>query len=255
MVRIESPAKLTLSLKVVGVRNDGYHLIDAEMVALDIADIITITDAPTTQITVSGAYASGIATDHTNLVSKALSALGRTAQVHIEKNIPHGGGLGGGSSNAAAIFRWANNDDAHLAASIGADVPFSLRGGRARVEGIGEKVSSLVFEARDITLFIPPVHTPTPLVYRMWDEMGGPHNDGGNDLEPAALRAVPELVDWKEKIQAAIGHAPHLAGSGSTWFTYGHIPVPHATASGLQVVHTTTRPDAGRVVEHRDGGN
>lgn len=255
MVRIESPAKLTLSLKVVGVRNDGYHLIDAEMVALEIADIITITDEPTTQIVVSGMYASGIATDESNLVHKALSAIGRTAHVHIEKNIPHGGGLGGGSSNAAAIFRWANIDDLNLAATIGADVPFSLRGGRARVEGIGEKVAPLAFEARDVTLFIPPVHTPTPLVYRMWDEMGGPHSERGNDLEPAALRAVPALADWKEKIQTAIGHEPFLAGSGSTWFTHGHVQVPSAKAWGLQVVHTTTRPDAGRVVEHRDGEN
>ena len=255
MITIESPAKLTLSLSVVGTRTDGYHLIDAEMVALSLADVITIADAPTTHIEIFGPYAKGIAADESNLVHKALRAVGRTAHVHVEKNIPHGGGLGGGSSNAAAIFRWAHVNDMKRAASIGADVPFSIVGGRARVHGIGEHVDPLPFVARDITLFIPPVHTPTQLVYRTWDEMGAPTGDNNNDLEPAALRAVPELAIWKSRISEAIGRMPTLAGSGSTWFAMGHIDLDAATVPGLQVVHTTTRPDAGRVVEHQDGEN
>lgn len=252
---IESPAKLTLSLSVVGTRADGYHLIDAEMVALSLADVITITDAPTTRVEIFGPYADGIVADESNLVHKALRAVRRNAHVHIEKNIPHGGGLGGGSSNAAAIFRWAGLHDMSLAASIGADVPFSLVGGRAHVHGIGEHVDPLPFVAHDITLFIPPVHTPTPLVYRTWDDMDGPEGENNNDLEPAALRAVPELATWKNRIADAIGQIPRLAGSGSTWFAMGHIDMNAAAVPGLQVVHTTTRPDAGRVVEHRDGEN
>jgi 4-diphosphocytidyl-2-C-methyl-D-erythritol kinase len=255
MMFLESPAKLTLSLRVVGVRTDGYHLIDAEMVALDIADHITIVDADTTQISLTGPYAQGIATDASNLVHRALSLAGRTAHVTIHKNIPHGGGLGGGSSNAAAILRWARFTDRELAATIGADVPFSLIGGRAQVQGIGEIVHPLVYEPRDITLLIPPVHTPTPLVYRTWDEMGGPTSDGLNDLEPAALQAVPELALWRERISQALGQQPHLAGSGSTWFVYGHASTPTEGLEGLQVVHTTTRPDAGRVEEHLKGEN
>lgn len=254
MMFVESPAKLTLTLRVVGVRNDGYHLIDAEMVALDLADHITITESDTTQISVAGPYAAGIATDATNLVHRALSLVGRTASVAIHKNIPHGGGLGGGSSNAAAILRWAQFTDLDVAATIGADVPFSLSGGRARVQGIGELVEPLAYEHRDITLLIPPVHTPTPLVYRTWDEMGGPTGEALNDLEPAALRAVPELARWRERITEALGQEPHLAGSGSTWFVYGHASAPTEGVEGLQVVHTTTRPDAGRVEEHLGGG-
>jgi 4-diphosphocytidyl-2-C-methyl-D-erythritol kinase len=255
MIVVESPAKLTLTLRVVGVRNDGYHLINAEMVALDLADHITITTSDTTQISVAGPYAEGIATDATNLVHRALSLAGRTASVTVHKNIPHGGGLGGGSSNAAAILRWAHFTDLTLAATIGADVPFSLSGGRARVQGIGEIVEPLAYEHRDITLLIPPVHTPTPLVYRTWDEMGGPTGEGLNDLEPAALRAVPELARWRERITEVLGQEPHLAGSGSTWFVYGHASTPTKGFEGLQVIHTTTRPDAGRVEEHLDGGN
>ncbi len=255
MMFLESPAKLTLSLRVTGVREDGYHLIDAEMVALDLADHITITQADTTHISLTGPYAQGIATDATNLVHRALSLVGRTAHVAIHKNIPHGGGLGGGSSNAAAILRWAQFTNLELAATIGADVPFSLTGGRAQVQGIGEFVHPLVYERRDITLLIPPVHTPTPLVYRTWDEMGGPTSDGLNDLEPAALHAVPELALWRERISHALGQEPHLAGSGSTWFVYGHVSTPTEGLEGLQVIHTTTRPDAGRVEEHLKGEN
>jgi 4-diphosphocytidyl-2-C-methyl-D-erythritol kinase len=254
MMFFESPAKLTLTLRVVGVRNDGYHLIDAEMVALDLADHITITDSDSTHISLAGPYAEGIATDASNLVHRALSLVGRTASVTIHKNIPHGGGLGGGSSNAAAILRWAQCADLELAATIGADVPFSLTGGRARVQGIGEIVEPLAYEPHDITLLIPPIHTPTPLVYRTWDEMGAPTGDALNDLEPAAMRAVPELARWRERITQALGQEPHLAGSGSTWFVYGHAKTPTEGLEGLQVVHTTTRPDAGRVEEHLNGG-
>lgn len=250
MTTVESPAKLTLSLRVTGVRHDGYHLIDAEMVALDIADLVTIEESDRITIAVSGPYCDGIATDHTNLVHKALTTLDRTASVHIEKNIPHGGGLGGGSSNAAAVFRWAGSrDDMESAARIGADVPFSILGGRARVTGIGERLEALDHRPMDLTLFVPPVHTPTPLVYRTWDEMGGPVGDNGNDLEPAALRAIPELATWRSRIIEAVGVEPRLAGSGSTWFTLGHVALDGI--DGLQVVHTTTRPDAGRVVTVR----
>ncbi len=247
MIRLEAPAKLTLTLSVTSVRADGYHLIDAEMVALDIADVVTIEDADSTSITIDGPFAEGIPTDESNLVHKALALTGRSARVHISKNIPHGGGLGGGSTDAAAILRWANFTDHAAAAAVGADIPFSLVGGRAHVSGIGEIVQPLPYESRDITLLIPPVHVSTPLVYKTWDAMGGPRGDNGNDLEPAALAAVPELREWRQRIAEALGQTPYLAGSGATWFVYGHAPDISGQVTGLGVVHTTTRPDPGRV--------
>ena len=247
MIRLEAPAKLTLTLTVTGVRADGYHLIDAEMVALDIADIVTIKEASTTSITLDGPFADGIPTDESNLVHKALALTGRSAHVHITKNIPHGGGLGGGSTDAAAILRWAHFTDTTAAANVGADIPFSLTGGRAQVSGIGEIVRPLPFDARNITLLIPPVHVSTPLVYKTWDAMGGPRGEHGNDLEPAAVAAVPELAEWRQKIADALGQTPMLAGSGATWFVNGHVPDISGQVAGLRVVHTTTRPDAGRV--------
>lgn len=248
MTTLEAPAKLTLTLAITGVRADGYHLIDADMVALSLADTVRINDSDTTHITVSGPFADGIPTDESNLVHKALALVGRTAHVHIEKNIPHGGGLGGGSTNAAAILRWANASDPTRAATLGADVPFSLTGGRARVTGIGDVVTALPHEDMDLTLFIPPLHVPTPLVYARWDSLGGPRGDNGNDLEPAALAAVPELADWRDRIEQIYGVRPHLAGSGATWFARGHLTTTAPVPNGLVVVHTTTRPDAGRVV-------
>ena len=245
---VEAPAKLTVSLRVTGVRNDGYHLIDAEMVALAIADTLAIDESPSTSIEVVGPFADGVPTDDSNLVHRALALTGRTAHVVIDKQIPHGGGLGGGSTDAAAILRWAGFTDTVAAAGIGADIPFSMHGGRARVTGIGENVEPMEHVARDITLLIPPVHVSTPLVYRTWDQMGGPTGDQDNDLEPAAIRAVPELAQWRDRIADAVGRRPQLAGSGATWFVDGHVQVPSGSVPGLVLVHTTTRPDAGRVV-------
>jgi 4-diphosphocytidyl-2-C-methyl-D-erythritol kinase len=248
VITIESPAKLTLTLAVAGVRDDGYHLIDAQMVSLELCDLITIEAAGTTSITVDGPYASGVPTDESNLVFKALTLAQRTARVHVTKNIPHGGGLGGGSTNAATILRWADFTDLTAASRIGADIPFCMVGGRAQVGGIGEIVHSLEFTPRDITLFIPPVHVPTPAVYRMWDSMGGPESDFDNDLEPAALQAVPELAVWRDRIEEVIGQRPRLAGSGATWFAPGHVEIPANSLGECAFLHTKTRPDAGRVV-------
>lgn len=248
MISLEAPAKLTLSLRVTGVRADGYHTIDAEMVALDLADIVRIAPSDTISITSHGPFAEGVPTDETNLVHKALTLLQRTATVELEKNIPHGGGLGGGSTDAAAVFRWANFLQPVEAAQLGADIAFSLFGGRAHVSGIGEVIEPMPFVEMPLTLFVPPVHVSTPLVYKTWDQLGGPRGELDNDLEPAALAAVPELATWRNQIEDAFGVRPHLAGSGATWFAHGHLTPQRETPQGLVVVHTTTRPDAGRVV-------
>ena len=242
MTKIIAPAKLTLSLVITGVRSDGFHLIEAEMVSLDIADVIDINDADTTTITVSGPFATGVPTDESNLVSRALVLAGRTAQVHIEKNIPHGGGLGGGSTDAAAVLKWAQWTDVAATAGLGADIPFCLVGGRAMVTGIGEIVSPLPYEARNVTLFLPPMSAPTPVVYREWDALGGPKGPNGNDLEPAAVSAFPELGKWRDRVETAIGSTLYLAGSGSTWFTDGHVHQGLNQIPDVQVVYAVTRP-------------
>ncbi|MCU1377553.1 MAG: ispE, partial [Acidimicrobiales bacterium] len=121
-----APAKLTLSLRVTGTRPDGYHLIDAEMVALDLADELTFADGD--GLEVLGASGLPVPADDDNLVRRALRMVGRTAHVRLVKRIPAGAGLGGGSADAAAVLRWAGCHDVAAAVSLGADVPFCLLG-------------------------------------------------------------------------------------------------------------------------------
>ncbi|MFM7063389.1 MAG: 4-(cytidine 5'-diphospho)-2-C-methyl-D-erythritol kinase [Actinomycetes bacterium] len=237
-VRLLAPAKVTLSLRVTGVRDDGYHLVDAEMVLVDLYDELEVDPEGHGLVVVdrAGTERQG---DDDDLVVRALELAGRTAGVRLHKRIPAGAGLGGGSADAAAVLRWAGIDDLDLAARLGADVPFCLAGatgtGRAQVAGIGEVVAALPFVPRTLTLLTPPLHCSTPVVYRAWDQLGGPQGEHGNDLEPAALTAFPELARWRDVLGDATGERPRLAGSGSTWFVEGAHVVPGAD---VQVVHT-----------------
>ncbi len=211
-----------MSLRVTGLRGDGYHLIDAEMVSLDLADELTF--GPGWGVKVVEGLDLGDVDPQDNLVGRALEAVGREAHVSLVKRIPAGGGLGGGSSDAATVLRWAGCEDLEIAASLGADVPFCLHGGRARVRGIGEVLDPLPFVPRTVTLATPPFGCSTPAVYAAWDELGGPTADGPNDLEPAALAVEPRLARWRDALGSATGQVPRLAGSGSTWFVDGDYP-------------------------------
>lgn len=235
-----APAKLTVSLRMTGVRADGFHLVDAEMVALDFGDTLTFSDGDNLTMEIASTASRGlpVVLDSQNLVARALRFVGRSARVHVVKRIPAGGGLGGGSADAAAVLRWAGcvgDDDVRAAAALGADVSFCVRGGRARVRGIGEQIDALAYETRTYTLLTPPFGVSTPAVYRMWDALGGPTGDGPNDLEAAAIAVEPRLAEWRGRLGDATGRTPVLAGSGSTWFVPG-------TFSGPDLVAATTVP-------------
>ena len=219
-----APAKLTVSLRVTGVRHDGYHLIDAEMVTLDYGDVLEIGEGDGLEVV--GPWAAGVPVGEENLVRRALAATGRRALVRLDKRVPAGAGLGGGSADAAAVLRWAGCRDLDVAAELGADVPFCLVGGRARVRGFGEALEPLPFVDRTFTLLVPPLPVDTARVYRAWDEMGGPPAPDGsvNDLEPAALEVEPALAEWRDRLARATGRRPQLAGSGGSWFVEGEFP-------------------------------
>lgn len=221
-MNIFAPAKLTVSLRITGVRADGYHLIDAEMVTLNFGDDIKIEPAPTTSVSVIDSRTGNeMVLSGENLVTKALELLNLTAKVQIEKRIPPGAGLGGGSADAAAVLRAAGFTDYEKASQLGADVSFCLRGGRARVSGIGEVIEPLPELFRNWTLQTPPFGCATADVYKKWDELGAPRGENENDLEPAAMMVEPRLAKWRAELESFTKQKARLAGSGSTWFVAG----------------------------------
>lgn len=234
-VTVLAAAKVTLSLRVTGVREDGLHLVDAEMVTVDLADELVVDpDGDGLEVVDEAGRGLPVPDDGTNLVRRALDLASRTAGVRLTKRIPAGAGLGGGSADAAAVLRWAGYADPVGASRLGADVAFCLVGGRARVTGIGELLEPLPHVDRTLTLLTPPFGCSTPAVYRAWDELGGPSAPGPNDLEPAALAVEPRLAEWRDRLGDASGATPVLAGSGSTWFVEG----AHPGVDGAVVVRT-----------------
>ncbi len=241
---LRAPAKLTRSLRIVGVRDDGYHLLEAEMATVDLADDLEIEegaagfeiidevawvtpagetvsrepDGTSAAVRVPAPSAGVVPDGPANLVTRALAAAGRRARVRLVKRVPAGAGLGGGSSDAAAVLRWAGALDPALAAALGADVPFCLLGGRALVRGTGELVEPLGYEEFTAVIVTPGLGVSTPEVYRAWDALGGPAGDNGNDLEPAALVVEPRLAWWRDLLSDVAAERPRLAGSGGTWY-------------------------------------
>ncbi len=227
VTRLIAPAKLTLSLRVTGVRSDGYHLIDAEMVSINLCDELLLSKGSDLVVRSAGSGLEIPVTEN-NLVTRALDLVDRKAGVAIEKKIPAGAGLGGGSADAAAILRWAGFDDPIAASALGADVAFCLQGGRARVQGIGELIDPLPHLDQEITILIPPIGISTPEVYRTWDELNGPTGPHGNDLEDAAVEVEPQLAEWRDILSEATGMRARLAGSGGAWFVEGrHETIVH----------------------------
>ncbi len=238
-----APAKLTLSLRVTGTRPDGYHLIDSEMVTINLFDTLTFEPGRGIATVDNVVGAQGLyemPESAANLVHQALVRVGRDVAVRLVKTIPIGAGLGGGSADAAAVLRWAGRTEIATAARLGSDVPFCVSGGRARVTGVGEVVEPLEFQDRRFVLLIPPIVVDTGSVYKMWDSLAwtgggvrtanGSGNGagvagrvarGGNDLEAPAVAAAPELARWRDALGDLTGRSPRLAGSGSTWFVEG----------------------------------
>ncbi len=261
---VVAPAKLTVSLRVGPVRADGYHEIDAEMVTLNLADELAFDDGGSgiTVVADDDVRVADLPEPSGNLVARALASCRRTAGVRLAKRIPLGAGLGGGSADAAAVLRWAECADPEVAARLGSDVPFCVVGGRARVQGVGERITPLPFEERQYLLLLPPFGVDTGEVYRAWDRLdmagadsGGPDEGEGeaggtNALTAAALAVEPRLARWREAFRELTECEPTLAGSGSTWFVTGGpteagtpaMPVLRLGAESARLVRARTVP-------------
>jgi 4-diphosphocytidyl-2-C-methyl-D-erythritol kinase len=223
MIELHAPAKLTWFLEITGRRDDGMHELCAEMLSLDFSDRLEI-DETGDHLRLEGPYANVVANED-NLVSRALRLVDRRAGVTLHKFIPPGGGLGGGSSDAGAILRWGGGVTHEEALTLGGDVPFCQVGGRALVEGVGERISELPYEKRDVTLILLSFGVNTAKCYRAFDELvadrGAPV--GRNHLEVAARRVEPRLAETMDWLSATLEDRVHLAGSGSTLFVEGHL--------------------------------
>lgn len=244
---VRAPAKVNLSLRILGRRADGYHDIDSLVAFADLHDrleIEVLADGPD-RLTVRGPFADRI--DGENLVLRALAAVRKRIgavpplSVLVTKNIPVAAGLGGGSADAAAAIRASTRLAGHeprladlisLAASLGADVPVCLES-RARVmRGIGaDLLPPLELPELPILLANPLVAVPTAEVFRRLRLDGAvPRHDlevpidrllrdGPNDLEAAAVSVAPaiaHLLAWMRRRAGVV--ACRLSGSGATCF-------------------------------------
>ena len=241
-LRLDAPAKLNLSLRVVGRRPDGFHQLEGVMVLLELADQLLLMPG-SSGLRVDASASGRVPTDARNLGWRGLVAgLGGEpdlACLTLHKQIPVASGLGGGSSDAAAAWRlgrrWRGADehatDADLAAlaSIGADVPFfAAQLAAARVSGIGERVAPTRPPAVDLhaVLVHPRFRLRTAEVFGAlraadWSAAGvadappDPLEPGVNDLLAPARRLRPEIDDLFRLVLSA-GGVPHLTGSGPT---------------------------------------
>ena len=179
-----SSAKLNLALQVLGQRADGYHLLDSIVVSAALGDRLTLSEAKDWSLEVSGPQAKGIPADETNLVLRAARAAAslhpgqKAYRLHLEKHLPHGAGLGGGSMNAAVLLHaleklWHIRGDAwplDMLQALGADLPVCLnlwQHGWLRMGGIGERVEEIAPPLTELHAVIthPAAGLSTPNVY------------------------------------------------------------------------------------------
>ena len=242
---LRAPAKINLWLKVLGKREDGFHEIQSRLCPLELGDRLIINPATSGGLDFRCNEPS-LPTGEGNLVVKAVRLFEEAAKIKVnatiglEKSTPHGAGLGGGSSDAAAALRGLNELYgfplaqellSQLAAKIGSDVPFFLHQSAADVSGRGEKVALLSFDWElPLVLIKPPFAVPTPEVYQRWGgsrEIPGifygsqicPWGHLANDLERPAFEKFLHLAEIKAwLIQQPETLAALMTGSGSTMY-------------------------------------
>jgi 4-diphosphocytidyl-2-C-methyl-D-erythritol kinase len=239
---LSAPAKLNLSLRVLGRREDGFHALDTLMVRLPgLADRLEFSPADEFRFTCSD---PSVPSDHSNLVVKAVRAWETRSnqpcsyQIHLEKQVPHGAGLGGGSSDAATTLLGINQLHGdrlcleqliEIAAALGSDIPFFLMPGAVRCTGRGEILEPAPSPpALPVLLLKPGFGVATPDAYKRWKdsrELPGiryeaqvfPWGELVNDLERPVFEKHLFLAETKEWLRRQPGVTGALmSGSGST---------------------------------------
>ena len=279
-LKIQARAKINWTLDVVGTLPNGYHDLDMLMQSVTLCDQMTMEEADTCTLLVRNGRGSFVPADESNLVLRAAAALqkatgvARGARITLRKFIPVAAGMGGGSSDAAATLKGLNelwqlglDDDAleEIGLTIGADVPFCIRGGLQRAQGVGEKLTPLTLK-RPLYLvaFQPCRGLSTKEVFTALHEDGidpkdRPDNEAaqqalaagdvrllgkslGNVLEPVSRRMRPQLDEAIRAIEESGALGARMTGSGSAVFgVYAHAGACKKAAEQLVKVYPTCR--------------
>ncbi len=249
-----APAKINLTLHVTGQRDDGYHLLDSLVVFADIGDRLWLTPDDRLSLQVSGEFADGVPTDERNLVWQAAQGAGWSGRVHLEKSLPHGAGIGGGSSDAATVLKtlagqgFSTADDFPL--SLGADIPVCMAAQASRMQGIGEQITQVALPKLPALLINPGVQVPTGTVFSAMETRNNPPmptvvpefstvqdcanwlSAQRNDLQAPAIGTAPQI----EQVLSALNDTcdvllTRMSGSGATCFAlYPTVKAAHFAA-------------------------
>lgn len=279
-LKIQARAKINWTLDVVGVLPNGYHDLDMLMQSVTLCDQMTIEDADELTLTVRGPGGTFVPADSSNLVLRAANALRahtgctRGARMMLRKYIPVAAGMGGGSSDAAAALKGLNHlwglglcDDAleEIGLTIGADVPFCIRGGLQRAQGMGERLTPVALKrALYLVAFQPCRGLSTKEVFAALHEEGirdedRPDNEAaqralvrgdvrllgrslGNVLEPVSRRLRPDIDKAIREIEASGAVGARMTGSGSAVFgVYLHAGACRKAAQALEKTYPGCR--------------
>jgi len=255
MLRLFSPAKINLFLRIVSKRSDGYHDLSSIFQTVSLGDVLEIERDANEELTCTD---PSLPIDASNLVLKATALFRRKTgmtqrfKMHLVKRIPTQAGLGGGSSNAATTL-WACNQLTHAcipthalqewSSEIGSDVPFFFSAGRAYCTGRGDTVHSIpLWQERSVWIVKPQKGLSTPDVFRCLNftnddalKQAGQSDlpaflSGSlpyfNDLEQAAFKINPELNQLKISLLEQGFETVMMSGSGSAFFCLGHGTFP-----------------------------
>ncbi|MFA5956903.1 4-(cytidine 5'-diphospho)-2-C-methyl-D-erythritol kinase [Hyphomicrobium sp.] len=267
-----APAKVNLTLEVLGRRADGYHELRSLVAfATDAGDRLTLQAGPTSTTAVEGPFADGL--NGANLIDKAVEAVSRLApnsvpgRLTLEKNLPVASGIGGGSADAAAALRLlsaahpeiASLDLAAIARTLGADVPVCLRSRSAVMTGTGEQISDVELPAELFAVLANPlVEVPsnkTAEVFRLLNAEALPDDRAtenppafssvgdviryaalrGNALEAPARRLFPEIITVLSQLaKLPRSRVAQLSGAGPTCFAL--FETEHAATTGARML-------------------
>jgi 4-diphosphocytidyl-2-C-methyl-D-erythritol kinase len=231
----QAPAKINLYLEITGRRADGYHTVDTGYQSIDLADTVTLEPAPLgSDVTceVVGEWGEHVPQGEENLATRAARLIaehtGRDPRVAItiEKRIPVGAGLGGGSSDAAAVLmalarRFAVPDPENtlvdVARELGADVHFFLQGGTRRGTGVGEQLDVMDPPAERWGILVyPGVRVSTGWAYDAYDVAG--EGSSGNALESVVVEKYPVVGEALGVLRSGPATIARMSGSGSAVF-------------------------------------